>query len=126
MAHYLDAFLPGMSTSDRARRQVSPFYEDIPKMLDLSVEQRSWAQGNYSGDDEPGTLPPALFAVGTDDMLLDDSVIMAAKWAMSGAQAVLKVYSGACHAFTLFEPAASEGSGGWRRDVAEFVRDVGV
>ena len=53
-------------------------------------------------------LPPALFTVGTEDPLLDDSVLMSAKWAMSGAESILKVYPGAPHGFIYFPPAASE------------------
>jgi hypothetical protein len=32
-----------------------------------------------------------MFNVGTLDVLLDDSVMMATKWAMSGAESILKV-----------------------------------
>lgn len=39
-------------------------------------------------------LPPAIFTCGTLDPLLDDSVCMSAKWMMSGAEAVLKIYPG--------------------------------
>lgn len=38
--------------------------------------------------------PPAIFTCGTLDPLLDDSVLMATKWTMSGAEAVLKLYPG--------------------------------
>lgn len=38
--------------------------------------------------------PPAIFTCGTLDPLLDDSVMMATKWTMSGAEAVLKLYPG--------------------------------
>lgn len=40
------------------------------------------------------TLPPALFTCGTLDPLLDDSILMSAKWTMSGAESILKVYPG--------------------------------
>jgi len=39
-------------------------------------------------------LPSALFVVGTLDCLLDDSVFMSAKWRMSGAESLLKIYPG--------------------------------
>lgn len=42
-------------------------------------------------------LPPALFACGTLDPLLDDSVMMSTKWAMSGAESILKIYPGMFH-----------------------------
>ena len=41
-------------------------------------------------------LPSALFVIGTLDCLLDDSVLMSAKWRMSGAESLLKVYPGKC------------------------------
>lgn len=51
---------------------ISPFFADLTKMK----------------------LPPALFVCGTLDCLLDDSVLMSAKWRMSGAESILKVYPG--------------------------------
>jgi acetyl esterase/lipase len=52
--------------------QISPFFADMSKMK----------------------LPSALFVIGTLDCLLDDSVLMSAKWRMSGAESLLKVYPG--------------------------------
>ena len=47
-------------------------------------------------------LPPALFTVGTQDPLLDDSLFMYARWISSGNQGELAVYPGACHGFNNF------------------------
>jgi acetyl esterase len=47
-------------------------------------------------------MPPALFIVGTEDPLLDDSVIMASRWSLAGNVAELRIFPGACHGFTLF------------------------
>jgi acetyl esterase/lipase len=44
--------------------------------------------------------PPAIFTCGTLDPLLDDSVLMATKWTMSGADAVLKLYPGRLAVFS--------------------------
>ena len=51
---------------------ISPFFADLTKM----------------------ELPSALFTIGTLDCLMDDSVLMSAKWTMSGAESILKVYPG--------------------------------
>jgi acetyl esterase len=46
-------------------------------------------------------LPPAIFTVGTDDPLLDDSLFLCARWIAAGNPAELAVYPGAAHGFTL-------------------------
>ncbi len=55
--------------------------------------------GNLSG------MPPALFSIGTEDPLMDDSLFMAGRWAAAGSEAELVVYPGAIHAFDLFDLA---------------------
>lgn len=47
-------------------------------------------------------LPCALFLVGTADIMLDDSVFMAAKWDLAGNGTLLKVIPEAAHGFTWF------------------------
>ena len=42
-------------------------------------------------------LPPALFTVGTEDPLLDDSLFMAARWEMAGNETDLAVYPESPH-----------------------------
>lgn len=53
-----------------------------------------------------GSLPPVLLTVGTADLLLDDSAMMAMKWMAAGGEAVLKVYPGAPHMFSAFRGMA--------------------
>ncbi|WP_350332836.1 alpha/beta hydrolase [Coralliovum pocilloporae] len=55
-------------------------------------------------------LPPALFSVGTRDLLLDDSLFMVQRWQSAGLQAALEVYPGGCHVFQAFTSALSEDS----------------
>ena len=44
-------------------------------------------------------MPPALFSVGTRDLLLDDTLFMAPRWLAAGNTAELALYPGACHGF---------------------------
>ncbi|WP_262031533.1 alpha/beta hydrolase [Microvirga sp. Mcv34] len=53
-------------------------------------------------------LPPALFSVGTKDMLLDDTLFMASRYAAAGNKADLAVWPGGCHVFIRFDSAMSE------------------
>jgi len=69
----LDLFLPGMSEEQRRAPDVSPLYADLRGM------------------------PPALFCVGTNDHLLDDTLFMAARWEVAGNRSELLVYPEAPH-----------------------------
>ncbi|EIM28738.1 alpha/beta hydrolase [Microvirga lotononidis] len=53
-------------------------------------------------------LPPALFSVGTKDMLLDDTLFMASRWAAAGNTTELAVWPGGCHVFIRFDSVLSE------------------
>jgi acetyl esterase len=48
-------------------------------------------------------LPPALFSVGTEDPLLDDTLFMAARWQAAGNETRLAVYPGGVHGFDMFD-----------------------
>lgn len=54
-----------------------------------------------------------LFTCGTVDILLEDTVLMSAKWQMHGGEAIAKIYTGACHGYLAFSgevyPQAKEG-----------------
>ncbi len=47
-------------------------------------------------------LPPALFTVGSQDPLVDDTLFMAPRWAAAGNGATLEVYPAGCHVFIGF------------------------
>ncbi|KAF2142813.1 uncharacterized protein K452DRAFT_269286 [Aplosporella prunicola CBS 121167] len=87
--HYLEAFVPNTSLAQRRDPSISPFYADL----------RDYGRGK---------LPPALFTCGTEDPLLDDSMMMAAKWMSAGNDAVVRIYTGAPHGYILYPPGACE------------------
>ena len=80
MEHFREAFCPGMSLDQLRDPSVSPFYANL-RGLDL---------------------PPTMFICGTEDCLLDDTVMMSARWQMSGGKATVRIFPGAPHGFTLF------------------------
>lgn len=63
-------------------------------------------------------LPPALFSVGTRDLLLDDTLFMATRWLAAGNAATLSVWNGGCHVFQAFDCPAADSS---NREMADFL-----
>ncbi|KAF9869705.1 hypothetical protein CkaCkLH20_12748 [Colletotrichum karsti] len=82
MDEYVKAFLPGMSEEEKKHPSVSPLYADLEPLR--------------------GKLPPAIFTVGTEDCLMDDTILMSAKYMMAGGEATVKVVPGAAHAYITF------------------------
>jgi acetyl esterase/lipase len=70
-----EAFTPGLTIEQRRDPEISPLYAEL--------------QG----------LPPALFSVGTNDHLLDDTLLLAARWQLAGNRTELLVYPEAPHGF---------------------------
>ena len=79
MRSYIAAYLPSTSEADRRKPDISPFYANLRELK----------------------CPTAIFTCGALDPLLDDSVLMATKWTMSGADAVLKLYPGKLGIFSM-------------------------
>ena len=102
MEEFIKVFLPGMTTEQRKNPLISPLYKNITGLK----------------------LPPALFNCGTYDCLLDDTIMMAAKWQMSGNIAIVKLYPGAPHGFNAFPPNKVPASKKLRDVVNEFCADV--
>jgi acetyl esterase len=92
---FANAYLP--TVADRRLADVSPLY------------------GALNG------LCPALFSVGTQDALLDDSLFMYARWIAAGNAADLAIYSGGAHGFTLFPNRLADEAGARSE---EFLRSV--
>lgn len=90
---HLDQLLPGLDDDARREPSISPLFADLRGM------------------------PPALLTVGTDDPMLDDSVLLAEQW--PGAR--LEVYEAGFHAFDLMPLQLGELA--TRAQIA-FVRDL--
>jgi len=102
-SRFFSAFLPDMSPEEKKSPSVSPFYEDLEKFR--------------------GRLPSALFTCGTVDPLLDDSVMMSVKWMMAGAEAVVKIYSGAPHGFIGFPHEVLKEAGEGLLDTKAYIQE---
>ncbi|HUS62635.1 MAG TPA: alpha/beta hydrolase fold domain-containing protein, partial [Acidimicrobiales bacterium] len=81
---FTENYLPGMDREAMRDPDISPLYADLAGM------------------------PPALFTVGTLDMLLDDSMFMSARWRAAGNEAELRLYEEGIHAFNLFPGALGQ------------------
>ncbi|SCZ05205.1 alpha/beta hydrolase [Microvirga guangxiensis] len=79
---FADNFVGHMD--DRTNPDISPLYADLKG------------------------LPPALFSVGTQDILLDDTLFMASRYVAAGNNTDLAVWPGGCHVFIRFDSAMSE------------------
>jgi acetyl esterase/lipase len=73
-----ECLLPGKSLEEIKDPSISPLYADLHD------------------------LPPALFTIGSADHLLDDNLLMAARWEAYGNEAELAVYPDCVHAFSAF------------------------
>jgi acetyl esterase len=76
MQQFYNAFLP--TATDRRLPDISPLYGDLKGLC------------------------PALFSVGTQDALLDDTLFMHARWVAAGNETELAIYPGGAHGFSLF------------------------
>jgi acetyl esterase/lipase len=81
---FRDLYLPKIFGDDRKHPDISPLYADL------------------SG------LPPALFTVGTNDYLYDDSLFMHARWRAAGNPSELAIYPECVHGFTMFPVAMAK------------------
>ncbi|CZT50466.1 related to lipase 2 [Rhynchosporium secalis] len=103
MKHFIDAFLPDIMPEQRKIGAISPLYEDFAPLR--------------------GNLPSALFTIGTDDPLVDDTVNMAMKWLIHGGEAILKAYPGGCHGFIGMPPSVLKEAGDALEDTKTFMKD---
>ena len=82
--------IDGKSLTNRATQFINDPQADLraPEISPLQADL--WA------------LPPALFVVGTQDPLLDDSLFMHARWIAAGNRSELAVFPGGVHNFLTF------------------------
>jgi acetyl esterase len=77
------------------------FVEQFAAGLDVSSAELSPLRADLGG------MPPAIFTVGTNDPLLDDTLAMERRWRSSGIDTELHVVQEAPHAFDAFDVAAA-------------------
>jgi len=70
---FTELYTPGRSPEERRDPDISPLYADL------------------------GDLPPALFTVGAADHLVDDTLLLAARWGLAGNRSELLVYPESPH-----------------------------
>lgn len=84
IAFFAGCYLPGRSDDERRAPAVSPLFADLHGM------------------------PPALMSVGTCDHLVDDTLMLAARWAAAGNEVELFVAPELPHAFIAFPCALTD------------------
>ncbi|KAI3326991.1 acetyl esterase [Xylariaceae sp. AK1471] len=88
MKNFTDVYTPGWTAEERRNPLVSPLFEDLPALAASTPTKK---------------LPPALFLCGTNDPVLDDTLLMSLKWMASGSEAIVKIFPGAPHVFNTSE-----------------------
>ncbi|KAL2822648.1 Alpha/Beta hydrolase protein [Aspergillus granulosus] len=83
------AYIPGMSTTEHKHPCVSPLYEDLQTLVASAATLPESSSSSL--------LPPALFLCGTEDPLLDGTILMSSKWSIAGGETIVKIYPGATH-----------------------------
>ncbi|RFU33076.1 hypothetical protein B7463_g3285, partial [Scytalidium lignicola] len=101
---YLTCYLPDRDVSGLQQPDVAPMYINLEELR--------------------GKLPKALFICGSQDPLLDDSVMMCVKWLQAGAEGVLRVVPGGFHRFISFPPEeVAVAREGWDA-ILEFLAEI--
>jgi acetyl esterase len=95
MRWFGDCFVPELDLEERRRPDVSPLYAELEN------------------------LPPALFTVAELDLLVDDSLFLAARWQAAGNEAEVRMWPEALHGFTGFPIALARAA---REAQYEFLR----
>jgi len=91
---FTECYLPGLTDDERRAPEISPAFADL--------------RG----------LPPALFSVGTADHLLDDTLMMAGRYAAAGSEVELFVAPDMPHGFQAFPCGITSA---WQRTVDAWI-----
>ncbi len=76
----------------------------LPEGASAMAPHHSPAFADVSG------LPPARFACGTNDLLCDETLLLAQRWAAAGNEATLAITPGGCHVFEFFNTESGHAS----------------
>jgi len=91
---FTELFTPGCTPEERRNPEMSPLYAELHD------------------------LPPALFTVGADDHLVDDTLLLASRWQLAGNSAELIVYPEGPHACIAMPSIGAD----WFPRLNEFLR----
>jgi len=85
----------------------TPNYVLTTRLMEWFNDNYLFAEKQTDPDVSPlyadlANLPPALFTIGTQDPLLDDSLFMHARWLAAGNASEIAIYPGGIHAFNAF------------------------
>lgn len=111
--HYGDAYLSSRTPEQRRDPAISPIYHPILQI----------PGSNFGETKKEVKLPPALFLCGTQDAVLDDTVLMSFRWQIAGGEAQVKFVEGAPHGFLLFGAAKCEMTAKGHSILTEFLKE---
>jgi acetyl esterase/lipase len=101
--HFTEAYVGALSLEERKSPDVSPIYHPIFQHSPANTKD-----GEESYLKNGKKLPPAIFICGTEDALLDDTLLMSAKWQIAGGEQLTKFVPGTCHGFMIFDKKSSK------------------
>lgn len=90
-----DAYLGDRTLDQRRDPAISPIYHPFLQMPGSQLGENLKTRKSVK-------LPPALFLCGTQDPIIDDTVLMSFRWQVNGGEATVKFMEGAPHGFLLF------------------------
>lgn len=116
-----------LSLTLSAARSASPRlvinWQDLAKFAELSLPAGGAALAPHHSPAfaDFADLPPARFSCGTADVLCDDTLFVAQRWAAAGNEASLAIATGGCHVFEAFDTdtgrAANAAADQWLAEV---------